>query len=179
MADYDTEEDEEYLGPSKSEMKRRMTALQTIGESLVALSEKQLAQIPIADERLLLAIQETRRIKSNNARRRHMQFIGKLMRDIDPEPISSALGAMRTQKAALNDAFHALELLRDEVLEAGPQGVELVMARWSSADRQQLRQLVLQHQREIKLQKPPAASRKLFKYLRTLHENNPEPDNAD
>jgi ribosome-associated protein len=181
MADYDSgyEDAEEDLGPSKSELKRQMTALQAIGESLVALSEKQLAQIPVGDERLLLAIRETRRIKSNNARRRHMQFIGKLMRDIDPEPITTALTTMQTRKQAQTDAFHALEQLRDEVLAGGLQGVELVMARWDTADRQQLRQLVLQHQREIKKGKPPAASRKLFKYLHSLKEHTPGDNGGD
>ena len=167
---YDSEDDE-FTEPSKSELKRQMTALQEIGESLILLSDKQLAKIPIEDERLVLAIAETKRIKSNNARRRHMQFIGKLMRDIDAEAITAALEALHTKKQAKDDAFHALEELRDEVLAAGPHGVELVMSRWSTGDRQQLRQLVLQHQREVKQGKPPSASRKLFKYLRSLHEN--------
>ena len=167
---YDSEDDE-FTEPSKSELKRQMTALQEIGESLISLSDKQLAKIPIEDERLVLAIAETKRIKSNNARRRHMQFIGKLMRDIDAEAITAALAVLHTKKQAKNDAFHALEELRDEVLAAGPDGVELVMSRWSTGDRQQLRQLVLQHQREVKQGKPPSAGRKLFKYLRSLHEN--------
>lgn len=171
MPDYDDTEDE-FEGPSKSELKRQMTALQAIGESLIALSDKQLDKIPVNDDRLMRAILETRRIKSNNARRRHMQFIGKLMRDIDPQPIIDALDAMHTQKQARNDAFHALEKMRDEVLAAGPPGVEQVIARWEQADRQQLRQLVLQHQREVKQNKPPAASRKLFKYLRQLQEQS-------
>lgn len=162
--------EEEFTGPSKSELKRQMTALQEMGESLIELSDKQLAKIPVGDERLLLAIKETRRIKSNNARRRHMQFIGKLMRDIDPQPITQALAELRSQRQAKNDAFHALEALRDSVLEEGLKGVERVMERWDGADRQQLRQLVLQHQRELKQEKTLAASRKLFKYLRTLDE---------
>ena len=164
------ESDEEFTGPSKSELKRQMTALQEIGESLVQMGDKQLAKIPVGDERLLLAIKETRRIKSHNARRRHMQFIGRLMRDIDAEPIIKALAVLRSQKEEKNEAFHALEVLRDEVLEQGLKGVELVMDRWENGDRQHLRQLVLQHQRELKQGKPPAASRKLFKYLRTLGE---------
>jgi ribosome-associated protein len=160
--------DEEYLGPSKSELKRQMTALQEIGESLIKLSNKQLKKMPLGDERLLQAIEETRRIKSHNARRRHMQFIGRLMRDVDSEPIIAALALMQAQKQEKDAAFHALEALRDEVLEQGPGGVELIMQRWANADRQQMRQLVLQHQREVKQEKPPAASRKLFKYLREL-----------
>ena len=92
MHDFDDSE------PSKSELKRRMIALQELGESLVQLSDKQLASVPVEDERLLLAIRETRRIKSNSARRRHMQFIGKLMRDIDADAIAAALALMRAQK---------------------------------------------------------------------------------
>jgi ribosome-associated protein len=167
----DDSEDDEFTEPSKSELKRQMTALQEIGESLISLSDKELAKIPIEDERLVLAIAETKRIKSNNARRRHMQFIGKLMRDIDAEAIIASLKALHTKKQTKNDAFHALEELRDEVLAAGIDGVELVMSRWIAGDRQQLRQFVLQHQRELKQGKPPTASRKLFKYLRTLHES--------
>ncbi len=170
MRNWDKRDDseDEFTEPSKSELKRQMTALQEIGESLISLGDKQLSKIPIDDERLLLAIRETKRIKSNNARRRHMQFIGKLMRDIDAEPIVAALALMRSQKQEVNDAFHALEKLRDDVLDQGLKGVELVMDRWENADRQQLRQIVLQHQRELKQDKPPAASRKLFKYLRSL-----------
>ncbi|MFT4826112.1 MAG: ribosome-associated protein [Halioglobus sp.] len=167
------DEEEEFTEPSKSELKRRMTALQEMGESLILLGDKQLAKIPIGDERLVLAIQETKRIKSNNARRRHMQFIGRLMRDIDVEPIEKALAEIRAQRQDKNNIFHLLELIRDEVLEAGLKGVEIVMDRWDFADRQQLRQFILQHQREMKQKKPPAASRKLFKYLRSLHEQQP------
>lgn len=157
-------------GPSKSEVKRQMLALQALGEELANLSDKQLAQLPIQDERLLAAIRETRNIRSKNALRRHRQFIGKLMRDVDPIPIEAALQAMRRPARQQNDAFHQLEQLREQVLAAGLSGVELVLQRWPEADRQQLRQLVLQHQRDMQRNKPPAASRKLFRYLRELQE---------
>ena len=172
MPDYD--DDPDYLAgdepPSKSEMKRRMLALQELGETLVSLSDNQLAQMPIDDERLLQAIREVRRINSNSARRRHLQLIGKLMRDIDAEPIAAALEALHTRRRQRDQAFHQLEQLREQVLAAGAAGVEQVMARWPQADRQQLRQLVLQHQRETERGQPPAASRKLFRYLRELQE---------
>jgi ribosome-associated protein len=167
--------DEEFSGPSKSAVKRQMTALQELGESLTQLTTKQLANVPIDDERLIEAVLEVQRISSNNARKRHMQFIGKLMRDADSEAISAALDAMYRQKQASNDKFQELEALRDDILEQGLAGIEQVMARWPHADRQQLRQLVLKHQREIKNNKPPAASRKLFKYLRQLQEGESEP----
>ena len=156
--------------PSKSEVKRQMLQRQKLGESLLELSEKQLAGIPIDDDRLLEAIHETRQIQSNSARKRHLQLIGKLMRDIDPKPIEKAMGALHQQRQQSTDAFHELEQLRDDMLAAGATGVELAVQRWPGADRQQLRQLVLQHQRELRDNKPPAASRKLFRYLRECQE---------
>jgi len=166
--------EEEYSGPSKSAVKRQMIALQEIGESLTRLSEKQLANVPIEDERLLIAIGETHQIKSNSARKRQLQYIGKLMRDTDVEAIERALRAMYKHKQDKNDAFHQLEQLRDSILEQGVAGIEQVVTRWPAADRQQLRQLILQHQRELKNNKPPAASRKLFKHLRELQELSAE-----
>jgi ribosome-associated protein len=158
-------------GPSKSELKRRMTALQDLGVALTRLSDRELSQIPIDDERLRRAIVEARRIASRSARRRHLQFIGKLMRDIDPAPIQQALDALYSSHQAETDRFHELETLRDEVLANGDAGVQAVMDRWPGADRQQLRQLVRQHRRERADGQAPAASRKLFKYLRTLQES--------
>tara|TARA_R110002110_G_scaffold91264_2_gene237638 strand:+ start:262644 stop:263183 length:540 start_codon:yes stop_codon:yes gene_type:complete len=162
--------DDNDLAPSKSARKREMTALQALGESLVALPEKELERIPILDDRLVLAISEARQIRTHSARRRHLQFIGKLMRDIDPEPIERAMAELHQSRQARSDAFHTLEKLRDDMLAAGPTGVELAMTQWPQADRQQLRQLLLQHQRELQRGKPPAASRKLFRYLRDLQD---------
>lgn len=172
MPDLDDDQcaEAEWNGPSKSALKRRMHALQKLGETLVSLSEKQLGKMPIENDRLLEAIREARAIRSHSALRRHLQLIGKLMRDIDAEPIQSALGAMDRQRQGGVDAFHRLEHLRDEVLEAGVDGAELVTGRWPQADRQQLRQLILQHQRDSERGKPPAASRKLFRYLSELLE---------
>ena len=168
----DPEKTEEELdeGPSKSAVKRQMHALQDLGKTLSELNDKQLAQLPIEDEKLLEALRETRRIRSKNALKRHLQYVGKLMRDVDPEPIEVALEVMRRPAREANALFHQLEQLRDEVLTSGVTGVDTVLNRWPQADRQHLRQLILQHQRELAKGKPPAASRKLFRYLRELLE---------
>jgi ribosome-associated protein len=84
--------------------------------------------------------------------------------------------AIHQGKQKNDEAFHQLEQLREDILVAGLSGVELAIARWPEADRQQLRQLVLQHQREVQRGKPPAASRKLFRYLRELQEFYGTPD---
>lgn len=166
----DADTAQEDTAPSKSERKRQMHALQALGESLLALNERQLAQMPIDDEQLLLAIQESHLIRSNSARKRHLQLIGKLMRNIDPAPVERALSAMHEGHRESTAVLHQLEKIREDVLAAGVGGVELVIARWPEADRQHLRQLVLQHQREAQRNKPPAASRKLFRYLKELQE---------
>ena len=80
--------------PSKSARKREMTARQALGERLCALSPRELAQIPLPSDDLLAAIEQSRQITANSARRRHMQFIGKLMRDIDPD-LSPKTGTIR------------------------------------------------------------------------------------
>ena len=120
--------------PSKSELKRRMLALQELDAQLVELNDKQLAQVPVDDERLEQAIREARQIRSNSARRRHLQFIGKLMRDIDPEPIRRALENMHQRRQKDADDFHQLEQLREEILNAGPAGIELAVKRWPQAE---------------------------------------------
>lgn len=158
--------------PSKSARKRQMLSLQAMGESLLDLNDKQLAKIPIGDERLIATIRECRQIHSKSARKRHLQYIGKLMREIDTAPIEQALAELRHARQHSNNAFHELEQLRADVLSGGADAVELAMSRFPGADRQHLRQLVLQHQREVVQGKPPAASRKLFRYLQDLQQNS-------
>ncbi|MCB1677772.1 MAG: DUF615 domain-containing protein [Halioglobus sp.] len=174
--DLDLREGDRAQTPSKSAKKRRMLALQQLGASLLQLTDKQLAELPGADERLLQALRETQRIRSHSARRRHLQLIGKLMRDVDPEPIERAVQDLHRQRRQRNDGFHQLEQLRDTVLAAGEAGVELVLQRWPAADRQQLRQLLLQHRRDEQRGKPRAAARKLFRFLRELRETYGEAD---
>lgn len=170
--------------PSKSARKREMSALQALGESLCALSAKELATIPIADENLLLTIKEAQGIRSNSALRRHRQFIGKLMRHIDPEPIQRALDDLYSSRQQNTDAFHALEALRDRLCEEGDQAMSTVLERYPLVDRQQLRQLVRDASRETTLIKKnqvlgkpgspagPKASRRLFRFLKQLQEES-------
>ena len=111
--------------PSKSARKRQMLGLQAVGESLLSLNDNQLSKIPIDDERLLSAIRECRQIRSNSARKRHLQLIGKIMRNIDPAPIEQALAALHNTKQESTTAFHQLEQLREDILADGQlQGSE-------------------------------------------------------
>ena len=80
--------------PSKSERKRQMLALQALGERLVGLSETELSTINIPDARLKEAVLEARRITARGGLKRQLQYIGKLMRSVDPTPIEAGLAAV-------------------------------------------------------------------------------------
>jgi ribosome-associated protein len=82
------------LKPSKSAKKREYLALQKLGEELITLKESELASLPLDDD-LLEAIQEAHRIKARGALRRQKQYIGKLMRFIDPEPLLTEIAKLR------------------------------------------------------------------------------------
>ena len=164
----DSEEFDEELAPSKSARKREMTARQELGEALCKLSAKELAKIPIESEELLEAIEESHRISHKSGLRRHRQYIGKLMRRIDPQPIQEAMDRLYQERQQGAKAFQEIEQLRDTLIRDGDKALSGVIDRFPQADRQHLRQLVREAQREKKADKPPAASRRLFRYLREL-----------
>lgn len=157
--------------PSKSELKREMLALQDIGAKLVALDAGALSTIYISDEKLREEIAVARRIKSREGLRRQMQYIGKLMRNIDISPIKDRLDELANGRRDAARHFHALEAMRDAALSKPHAGIEAIVDAFAAADRQHLRQLVRQASREADQGKPPAAARKLFRYIRELHEN--------
>lgn len=162
------DEPEQEEAPSKSARKREMTALQKIGEELVGLSNRELDRIPINNEKLQHAVLEARRIRSNSGLRRQLQYIGKLMRNIDPQPLTDALQALHQNHQQETDAFHQIEVHRDQLLTGTNDAIEAILPAYPQADRQHLRQLVKQHQREERANKAGAASRKIFRYLKTL-----------
>lgn len=155
--------------PSKSERKREMTALQELGEAIVKLSDGEFATIPL-DGELLTAILLARRLKSSEGLRRQLQYIGKLMRQADNAAIAAAYEELQNGRQQRNQQFHALEQLRDEIIATGVPAMEKVLSNYPNADRQHLRQLITAAAKEHELQKPPAAARKLFRYLRELAE---------
>lgn len=162
---YEDDDDDEFL-VTKSQIKKEMLALQALGESLVKLSEAELSQIPIP-EQLAEAIALAQRIKSHSGLKRQLQFIGKLMRNIDAEPIEKAYKQLHHQRQQVTDQFHQIEKTRDQLLDKdiGNTALEKFLSEHENADRQHIRQLVRQAQKEQSQEKPPAAKRKLFKYL--------------
>ena len=101
--------------PSKSERKRRQLELQALGEQLIALSDAELDSLAL-DERLSHAVRQARTMKSHGALRRQKQLIGKLMRDLDPEPIRQALTRMRADDVRDKRVFARAEKWRDRLV---------------------------------------------------------------
>ncbi|MFV0576282.1 MAG: ribosome biogenesis factor YjgA [Vibrio sp.] len=160
------EEEEEIIWVSKTEMKNDMEALQKLGEELVELKPSALEKFPLEDD-MRKAIADAQRFK-NEARRRQLQFIGKLMRQVDPEPIQAELDKLRNKHSQATAELHKLEALRDRVVAEIDPAIEDVMAQYPDADRQRLRQLARQAQKEKGNNKPPKASREIFQILKAL-----------
>ncbi|MGX9418121.1 ribosome biogenesis factor YjgA [Vibrio sp. WJH972] len=160
------EEEEEIILVSKTEMKNDMLILQKLGEELVELKPSVLEKFPIPED-LADAIHNAQRFK-NEARRRQLQYIGKVMRSIDPEPIQAALDKYHNKHAQSTAALHKLEQLRDRVVTEGDEAVEAVLALYPNAERQRLRQLARQAKKEKQNSKPPRASREIFQLIKEL-----------
>ncbi len=149
---------------SKTRRKNEMNALQDLGVELVKLSRERLEKMDLP-ERLLTELLEARRLKANGAIRRQMQFIGKLMRDVEVEPIVEQLAIIRGESSAAKAEFHALEHWRDRLLENDAALTEW-LALHPDADSQQMRQLIRNARKEAAESKPPKSSRQLFRLLR-------------
>lgn len=164
-------DDEEYI-VSRSQKKREVEALQTLGERLVDLKPGQLDKLPI-DETLRTAIDLAKTLPHRGALRRQMQYIGKLMRFADGEAIAEAIDRFDVTKEAHNKVFHKLEKWRDRLIANDKDNamLDVIISEYPHTDIQHLRQLVRNAQKEVALNKPPAAARKLFKYLRELEES--------
>lgn len=152
--------------PSKSQRKRKMEGLQETGARLVELNAAQLAQIDLP-ERLLEAILEAQRIRDFEGRRRQMQYIGKLMRDVDPAPIRARLeqwhGAAREHTASQ----HLAERWRERLL-ADDGALAMFAADYPGSDLQHLRTLVASVKRDQTAGKPPKRYRELFRAVREI-----------
>jgi ribosome-associated protein len=164
----ENEEDDEIIWVSKSEIKRDAEALKALGAELMELGKNALDKIPL-DEDLRAAIELAQRIKKEG-RRRQLQLIGKMLRARDPEPIQTALDKLKNRHNQQVSLFHKLETLRDRLVEEGDDAVPDVLALYPDADRQQLRALVRNAQKEKAANKPPKAFRQIFQYLRELAE---------
>lgn len=149
---------------SKTQRKREMHALQALGAALVELPPSQLERIDLPDP-LAAAVREAHQISTHEAKRRHLQYIGKLMRSIDPEPIRAALDELQGHAAAARARHRRVEQWRDRLLGDDEALTEFAREH-PHADLQALRTLIRNARREIASNREPHAQRALFRALR-------------
>ena len=157
---------------SKTKLKAEADAAQNIGKKLIALSKDRLIKLNLP-EALFDAVMEAKRLTANGAVRRQLQYLGRLMRDIDSAPIVEQLQAWEGKNVQENARFHTMERWRTRLI-AEPNALQEFLSAFPQADIQQLRTLIRNAQREEAAQKPPKSSREIFKLIRELSEGASE-----
>ena len=152
--------------PSKTKQKEVMHELRDLGAELVELSVGQLKRINLP-ENIFDAVRECQKITAHGARRRQIQYLGKLMRSVDDEPIRAGLALLRGESSAETARLHRLERLRVKLLE-DESTLAAIVAQWPGIDQQQMRQLRRNALKEQELNKPPKNFRAIFQILQEL-----------
>ncbi|MCX7628046.1 MAG: DUF615 domain-containing protein [Methylophilaceae bacterium] len=151
---------------SKTRRKRLMHELQCLGEALVALPTDKLAHLDLP-ENLREAVLAARRITAHGARRRQLQYIGKLMRHVDAAPIQAKLAQWQHIHLEETARFHRVENWRRRLIEEDAALSEFV-ARYPTPDIQHLRMLVRNARKEAASNQPPKSSRQLFRLMKEI-----------
>jgi ribosome-associated protein len=156
---------------SKSRRKRESHALQDLGEALVVLPVEQLARIDLP-EKLRGAVLEARNITKHEARRRQMQYIGKLMRTIDAEPVRAQVDAIHAPSDEDTALFHLAERWRAELL-ANEGALAGFLREFPASDAATVARLVAQAKAEREAGRAPKHFRELFQYVNALVRDRP------
>lgn len=160
------DDSEQSLEPSKTKRKKDMHALQEIGEQLVELDPKKLAEFDLP-EILSDAILQAKTMHKHGARRRQLQYIGRLMREIDAQPIQQQLDAWQQTSIHQTARLHLLERWRERLLNDEHALTEFA-ATYPHADLQRLRLLIRNTHKEKAAEKPPKSFRLLFQELQQV-----------
>ena len=163
---------QEYSDKSRSQKKRESTALQNLGEQLAALSPSALTSLELPDA-LLDALREWHKVKTHEAKRRQMQYIGRLMREEgDEAAIRERLDALLAPGREESAALHQVEALRDKLLSATEEELASLLHAMACShpnlESPKLRHLITQARLERANKKPLKTYRELFRYLKTL-----------
>jgi ribosome-associated protein len=159
---------------SKTRRKQAMTDLQKLGAELVELKQSQLKQLQLP-ELLLDAVLEAKRLTHNEARRRQLQYIGKVMRSVDAAPIQTQLDAWNGVNNQETAKLHNIERWRERLIAEDAAAGEFLSA-YPACDSQQLRTLIRNTRKEHAAQRPPASYRALFRMVRDIIQTIPSTD---
>lgn len=161
--------EQEYDRPSKSQLKREMTALQKLGEELISNSRERVKSVPMPED-VRDAILECQKIKDHEGRRRQLQYVGKKMRTLEEHEVAAiqkVIDSWRGTSKAEAAALHLIERRREKLLADDRALTELLHAH-PAVDAQQLRTLIRNARKEQAENKPPRAYREIFQILKGL-----------
>ena len=164
------EDSGEYLGPRRGDLRREALGVLELAHRLVEQPAARLAQLPLSEDLLALAV-AAQRITAQIARKRAVGFLAKKLRREEDETLEAIRASMEHDKADSrreNAALHRLEALRDQLVADGDNALNDLLLEYPQADRQHLRQLARNAREEKLRNKPPHAYRELFRELRDL-----------
>ncbi|PRC92593.1 ribosome biogenesis factor YjgA [Solimicrobium silvestre] len=165
-----TEFEQEYERPSKSALKREMTALQKLGQELIDQPRDRVKRVPMPED-VRDAILECQLIKDHEGRRRQLQFVGKKMRTLDAEELATIQRTIDSWKGASKSetaTMHSFEKKRDKLL-ADDKALTELLEQHPHLEAQHLRTLIRNARKEQAENKPPKAYREIFQILKQLH----------
>ena len=157
---------EQVLPPSKTKIKKQMHDLQDLGKQLTELPKDKWRALDLP-EALLEALADYKRITKFGAQKRQLQYIGKLMREVETAPILAKLDAWNGTSREHTAWLHQVEQWCDRLLEDSA-ALTTLLAQYPQADAQRLRALIRNAQKEKELAKPPKAYREIFQLLREI-----------
>jgi ribosome-associated protein len=172
MARYDNRVQEETV--SKTQRKKQMLELQDLGKQLVELPEAQVAAMAL-EPSLEQAVLEAQRMKRHEAKRRQLQYIGRLMREVDAEPIRERLAAIEGHSAQATARHRRLEAWRERLL-VDDEALTEFASQHPGVDLQKIRASIRNCRKEQKEGKPPRAFRELFRLLKAIESSTTLPD---
>jgi ribosome-associated protein len=159
---------------SKSQRKRDADELLNLAKELVSMPESRLKKLPM-EQQLRDEVNFARSIRAHGAKKRQLMTVGKMLRQRDNQELIDAVYNIDVKTRQMNARFHHIEAWRDRLIEGDDQDLSGLLEQTPTANAQTLRQLIRNAKKELKLDKPPASSRKLFKLLRETDEQSPLP----
>jgi len=177
--DYEYEYDENgeivyyAVRPNKTQIKKEMAALFTLGEEMSALSVAHIKSLDLPDN-IYKAVTDVAKMPHTGARKRLLKYIAGQLHKIDVDPILERLARIKSKSAHAVREHHLSEHWRDRLIAEGNEALTEFLDEYPHADRQQLRQLMRNAQKETELAKPPKSSRLLYRYLKHLLQTEEE-----
>jgi ribosome-associated protein len=176
--EYDGEVEYYAVRPNKTRIKKEIAALFKLGEEMSVLSPDQLGRLMLP-EKILQAVREVSGMPHTGARKRLLKYIAGQLHQIDVEPYVEKLARLKNKSAHAVREHHLAEQWRDRLIAEGNEAVTELLDDCPEADSQHLRQLIRNAQKEIAAAKPPKSSRLLYRYVKSLLQNDGLPAEED